>query len=50
VAVVMGFSRIYLFMHYPSDVLTGAILGVIFGIVSWKIVGKRCDKKCDFEA
>ncbi|MBE6104776.1 phosphatase PAP2 family protein [Anaerovibrio lipolyticus] len=41
VAVVMGFSRIYLFMHYPSDVIIGAILGVIFGIVSWKIVGKR---------
>lgn len=39
-AVVMGFSRIYLFVHYPSDVLTGATLGVIFGILSWKIVKK----------
>ena len=30
-AFVMGFSRIYLYVHYPSDVLTGAVLGVAIG-------------------
>ena len=39
-AAVMGFSRIYLFVHYPSDVLTGAILGFVFGVISWKIATK----------
>lgn len=33
-ACVMGFSRVYLFVHYPSDVVGGMILG----IVSYKLV------------
>lgn len=37
VALIMGFSRIYLFVHYPSDVLIGLVLGIIFGILAWKI-------------
>lgn len=28
-AFLMGFSRLYLFVHFPSDVVCGAILGVI---------------------
>ena len=28
-AILIGFSRMYLFVHYPSDVLFGAILGSI---------------------
>lgn len=27
-AFLMAFSRLYLFVHYPSDVLTGMVLGV----------------------
>ena len=30
-AALTGFSRIYLFVHYLSDVLTGAVLGTIIG-------------------
>ena len=30
-AALTGFSRIYLFVHYISDVLTGALLGTIIG-------------------
>lgn len=32
-AILIGFSRMYLFVHYPSDVLFGAILGSIIAII-----------------
>lgn len=33
-ATIMGFSRIYLLVHYPTDVIFGAVLGIIcsFGV------------------
>ena len=34
---MIAFSRVYLFVHYPTDVLAGAALGIIDGIVSWYI-------------
>lgn len=35
-ATLIAFSRLYLFMHYPSDVLAGAVLGVLVGLfVYW---------------
>jgi undecaprenyl-diphosphatase len=33
-AVAIAFSRLYLFMHYPSDVLGGMVLGLICGKVA----------------
>ena len=38
-ACVVAFSRMYLFMHFPSDVLTGAVLGIIIGNIAWQICG-----------
>lgn len=35
VAISVGISRIYLGLHYPSDVLVGMCLGTIAGIVSY---------------
>jgi undecaprenyl-diphosphatase len=32
-AIAMAFSRIHNGMHYPTDVLAGAILGVIYGLI-----------------
>ena len=39
-AVIIALSRIYLFMHYPSDVLFGALLGVGIGFLATYIVNK----------
>ncbi len=30
-SVIIGLSRLYLYVHYPTDVICGAILGVLFG-------------------
>ena len=30
-SLLMAFSRLYLYVHFPSDVLAGAILGSLFG-------------------
>ncbi|MBQ1351251.1 MAG: phosphatase PAP2 family protein [Oscillospiraceae bacterium] len=35
-AGLMGLSRIYIGVHYPSDVLAGAILGIIWSQVTWQ--------------
>ncbi len=37
-AVVMGITRIYLCVHYPSDVLGGLVVGFLAGLISYLIV------------
>ncbi len=37
-AIIIAFSRMYLYVHYPSDVLVGLILGLLFAFASYKIV------------
>jgi undecaprenyl-diphosphatase len=32
-ASLIGFSRVYLYVHFPLDVLTGALLGCVFAIL-----------------
>lgn len=33
-AILIAFSRVFLFVHYPSDVIAGAILGIICAFLS----------------
>jgi len=36
-AALVGFSRVYLSRHYPSDILGGLITGSIGGYVAWRV-------------
>lgn len=38
IAAIMGFSRMYLFVHFPTDVLFGMFMGIILAILSKKII------------
>lgn len=44
-AVLVGFSRIYLFVHFPTDVLVGAILGAVMAVITVLIMRKTCLKR-----
>lgn len=37
-ALLTAFSRLYLLVHYPSDVLAGAVMGVALGFISIRCV------------
>lgn len=36
-AVLIAFSRLYLYVHYPTDVLAGAVIGVMAGWIGTKL-------------
>ena len=37
IAALIAFSRMYLFLHFPTDVLAGAVLGTVMGIISVRL-------------
>lgn len=41
IATLIAFSRVYLYVHYPSDVITGAVLGTLIAWLVLNVVNKR---------
>lgn len=44
-AAVIAFSRMYLYVHYPTDVLAGMLLGILWAFIAFLIIGKWEEKK-----
>ena len=40
VAAIIAFTRLYLYVHFPTDVLAGAVLGVVLGIAACKLADR----------
>jgi len=46
-AVCMGLSRLYIGVHYPTDVITGAVIGVMCGWLAWMVCTRVIWKKSE---
>lgn len=44
IAVLMGLSRLYLYVHWPTDVLAGAVVGWLCGMAAVWIVKRKTSR------
>lgn len=44
-ALISSYSRIYIGVHYPGDVLAGAVLGILVGLIIWKLTTLLFNKR-----
>lgn len=43
-AMIMAATRLYFYVHYPTDVLAGIMFGILFGVLAYYFV-KKCNSK-----
>ncbi len=44
-SILIAFSRLYLYVHYPTDILGGIVIGAIAGFIGFRIVSWVSQKK-----
>lgn len=44
ISVLMAYSRLYIGVHYPTDVIGGAVIGTLMGLLSVFLVNKISDR------
>lgn len=44
-AALIAFSRLYLYVHFPTDVLAAALMGIVIGLLSWQIGCALLDRR-----
>lgn len=42
-AIIIAFSRLYLYVHYPTDIIVGALLGLLFAFIGVFVINKIFD-------
>ena len=43
IGLVICFSRMYLYVHFPTDILGGAVVGTLSAYLAWKLVKRIKD-------
>lgn len=46
---LIAFSRLYLYVHYPTDILGGILIGILAGVAGWLIVTSIEKKRAQSE-
>lgn len=41
IAILIAFTRMYLYVHYPTDILGGVAVGIISGYIGFFIAGRK---------
>ena len=44
-AVLIAFSRLYLYVHFPSDVIGGMVFGAILAFAAYRVMNKIYEKR-----
>ncbi len=47
-SVLIAFTRLYLYVHFPTDIFAGMIIGIVFGILSapiYEFITKKYNSK-----
>lgn len=44
IAALVAFSRLYVGVHYPTDVLTGMAIGIVFAVLVHYLIYPACEK------